>query len=145
MIKNLFRTNPGSIQINIALFIARIAIGGLMLAHGLPKLEMLFSGEPIQFPGIMGMGSTLSLGLAIFAEVICSFLILIGLGTRLATIPLIITMLIAVIHIHGADAFSAKEMGIHYLLMYLVLLILGSGKYSLDAVFIKSKRRPRRY
>lgn len=131
MKKLLFaRHNAGSID--IALLIARVLIAGFMLVHGLPKMEKLFSGEPIAFASVFGMGPGLSLWLAVFAEVICSVFILIGLGTRLAVIPLIITMLVAVFNIHLADPFVKKEMGLHYLLTYSMLLILGSGRYSLD-------------
>ena len=82
----------------------------------------------------MGMSPALSLTLAVFAEVICSLLLLFGLGTRLAVIPLIVTMLIAVFFIHGADPFAKQELGLHYLLVYLLLLFAGSGRYSLDKV-----------
>lgn len=135
--KKLFKTNPKAIQVNVALLVTRIAIGGLMLLHGLPKMEMLFSGEPIQFASVFGMGETISLALAVFAEVFCSLFILIGLGTRLATLPLIVTMLTAVLLIHRNDPFANQEMGLLYLLMYVVLLIMGSGKISLDAVLLK--------
>ena len=108
-----------------------------MLTHGLPKLMMLFGEGPIQFPGVMGMGPELSLALAVFAEVLCSILIIVGLGTRLASIPLIVTMVIAVFYIHAADPFAVQEMGLHYLLAYVVLLLLGSGKFSLDALLVK--------
>lgn len=134
MLKNLFRTHPKSVQIDVALLLARISIGGLMLSHGLPKIERLFGGEAVQFASVFGLSATFSLVLVIFAEVICSVLILIGLGTRLAAIPLIITMLVVVLHIHSDDPFSAKELPVHFLLMYVVLLIMGSGKYSVDAI-----------
>lgn len=134
MLKNLFLTNPKSFQINLALLIGRISIGGLMLTHGLPKLTHLLSGEPVQFASVLGFNPEISLCLAIFSEVVCSFFILIGLGTRLATIPLIVTMLVAILHIHGADPLAVKEIALHFLLMYLVLLIMGSGKYSIDSL-----------
>ncbi|HET8839573.1 MAG TPA: DoxX family protein [Flavobacteriaceae bacterium] len=134
MLKNLFRTNPNSIQINVALLIARVAIGLMMLTHGWPKLQQLFGGEPIQFASVFGMSETLSLVMAVFAEVICSLLLILGLATRLAVIPLIVTMLIAVLHIHGADPFSVKETGTLFLLVFVILLIMGSGKYSVDAI-----------
>lgn len=104
----------------------------LMLTHGLPKLAMLFSGEPVQFPPIMGMSPEFSLGLAIFAEVFCSILILVGMATRLATVPLLITMLVAVFLIHQAEPFAKKEAALYYALFYVILLITGSGKYSVD-------------
>ena len=70
--------------------------------------------------------------MAVFAEVFCSILILVGFATRLATVPLIITMLVAVLSIHAADPFVKKEMAMHFLLAYAVLLVTGSGKYSVD-------------
>lgn len=116
----------------MAILIARVGIAVLMLTHGLPKLSMLLSGDPIQFPPIMGLTPALSLGLAVFAEVFCSVLLLVGFATRLAVVPLIITMLVAVLIIHAADAFQMKEAGLHFLLVYVVLLFTGSGRYSVD-------------
>jgi putative oxidoreductase len=124
--------------IDLALLGVRISIGVLMLVHGLPKLGMLMSGGQVQFPGIFGLSSELSLTLAVFAEVLCSVLIMVGLGTRLAVIPLIFTMLVAVILIHAADPFGMKELALLYLLVYVVLLASGSGRYSLDHLIHKS-------
>lgn len=127
-----FKTN----NLSIALLILRVGAGGLMLIHGIPKLQMLFSGE-IQFPGVMGLSPTISLILAVFSEVLCSVLILIGLKTRLATIPLILTMLIAVFMIHASDPFAKQELGLLYLFLYIPLFLLGSGKFSVDALMQK--------
>ena len=125
-------------SLSISLLILRVAVAVMMLVHGIPKLQMLFSGE-IQFPGVMGMSPTLSLALAVVAEVLCSVLLLIGLFTRVAVIPLIITMLVAVILIHGGDPFAQQELGIHYLIVYIALFMLGSGKYSFDAIVQRSR------
>lgn len=123
-----------SSKVNITLLVLRVGIGLLMLGHGIPKLQMLIAGD-IQFPGVMGMSPTLSLALAVFAEVICSILLLVGLLTRYAVVPLIITMLTAVLIIHGNDPFAKQELGILYLIVYSALFMLGSGKFSFDAVF----------
>lgn len=128
----LFSITNTSGTINLALLIARVGIAALMLTHGIPKLGMLLSGEPVQFLPFMGLSAKFSLGLAVFAEVICSVFLLVGFATRLAVIPLIITMLVAVFVVHAADPFSSKEPGFQYLLVYIVLLIMGGGKYSVD-------------
>src|SRR5688572_3409784 len=106
-----------------------------MLSHGIPKFIMLVSGTPIQFPSVLGMSAGLSLGLTIFAEVLCSVLILAGFATRLAVLPLIITMLVAILFYHAADPFAKQEPALQYLLVYVVLLVTGSGKYSVDYLF----------
>lgn len=115
-----------------ALLFIRIGIAVLMLTHGLPKLGKFFADEPIAFASVFGMSPSLSLALAVFAEVFCSILILIGLGTRIATIPLIVTMAMATFYIHSADPFSIKEKALLYLLGFSFLFITGGGKYSLD-------------
>lgn len=120
-------------SVSISLLILRMGVAVMMLVHGIPKLQMLFSGG-IQFPGVMGMSPTFSLALAVLAEVLCSVLVFIGLFTRVAVVPLIITMLIAVFLIHGGDPFATQELGIHYLIVYIVLFLLGGGKYSFDAI-----------
>lgn len=130
--KKIINVHPTSSSIGVALLVARIGIALLMLTHGLPKLSMLFSGEPVQFPGMFGLSAEFSLGLTVFAEVFCSLLILAGIGTRLAVVPLIITMLVALFIIHVADPLAKQEPALHYLLVYVILLFAGSGKYSLD-------------
>ncbi|MCM4161238.1 DoxX family protein [Antarcticibacterium flavum] len=138
--KKLLGINIGNEQVSIALLIVRIGVASMMLVHGFPKMQMLFSGDASQFPGVMGLSPMISLALAVFAEVVCSVLILIGLATRFAAIPLIITMMVAVFYIHATDPFSSQELGLHYLMSYIVLLILGSGKYSLDAVLVQQNK-----
>jgi putative oxidoreductase len=130
--KKLFTTDTKYLNKDLALLTGRIAIAFLMLTHGLPKMQMLFSGDPIQFPAVFGMSAGLSLALTVFAEVFCSILVLVGFGTRLATVPLIITMLVAVFHIHAAEVFAKKELAVLYLSAYIVLFFAGSGKYSAD-------------
>jgi len=117
----------------------RISIASFMLTHGLGKLNLLFSGSEIQFADPIGLGATISLGLAVFAEVVCSILIGLGLATRLASIPLIITMLVAAFIVHATDPFAKKEFALLYLLIYLTVFIVGSRKYSLDHLLQKKK------
>ncbi|HEX6915451.1 MAG TPA: DoxX family protein [Chitinophagaceae bacterium] len=130
--KKILSVNQQSKAINIALLAARVGIVALMLTHGIPKLVMLFSGGPVQFPEVFGMNATLSLSLTVFAEVFCSVFLLLGLGTRLAAIPLAITMAVAVFLIHAADPLSVKEPALLYMLAFIVLFFAGSGKYSVD-------------
>lgn len=101
----------------------------------------LFGSDPIQFGDPIGIGVEASLTLTVFSEVICYILIIIGLGTRLASIPLVITMAVAFFIVHGADPLQRKELALIYLIVYLVLFFTGSGKYSLDHYFLKQKTK----
>ena len=72
--KKLFSTNHSLKNFDLVILLGRVAIASLMLVHGLPKLAMIFSGEPVQFPGVFGMSPEFSLALTVFAEVFCSLL-----------------------------------------------------------------------
>lgn len=137
MIKNIFSSTvlyPGA---SLPILWLRIAGGGFMLAHGIPKLMKLFAGGEIQFADPFGIGPTATLALTVFAEVLCAIFILVGFKTRAAVIPLLITMLVAAFVIHGADPFAKKEKALMYLVVYLSLFFLGSGKYSIDNALAK--------
>ena len=142
--KYIFNVDKESQHINFGLLIGRVGIAALMLTHGIPKFIMLFSDDSIKFAPIMGLSSELSLSLAIFAEVICSFFLLLGFATRLAVIPLMTTMLTAILFVHTTGPFSDKEPALLYLLAYLVLLFMGSGKYSMDFFIHKRKSKEKK-
>jgi putative oxidoreductase len=139
MIKRLFDTGSYTLSLNMGLLLLRIGVCALMLTHGIPKLMKVVSGN-YTFGDPLGIGSGASLVLATFAEVGCSLLILIGAGTRLVTLPLIVTMLIAALIAHGADPFGKKELPLLYLLIYTLLLFAGSGKYAVDHLISKRHR-----
>ncbi len=124
---------------NIWLLLLRLSVGGFMLTHGYPKLTRLFEGGDIKFGDPIGVGPGLSLTLAVFAEFLCSILVGLGLFTRLATVPLIVTMSVAAFIAHGADPFGRKELALMYLLVYITLIVFGGGKYSLDHLMSKRK------
>lgn len=118
---------------NFSMLLLRLAFGGLMLLnHGMDKL-MHFAARESNFYNFMGMGSRASLVLAIFAEVFCSLFIILGLFTRFAAIPLLVTMLIAIFVAH-AGQFVKAEMAVLYCTAFFVLLFCGPGKVSVDGM-----------
>lgn len=144
MIKRIFTTDYSTGVANAWLLLLRLCIAGFMLTHGIPKLEKLLKGGDIQFADPLGIGATASLALVVFAEVICSALLALGLATRLASLVLIINMSVAAFITHGADPFSKMEKALLYLLVYFTLLVFGAGRYSLDAQISKggAKKKP---
>lgn len=113
------------------LLLLRVAFGCFMLVHGWPKLSG-FSEMADKFPDPIGLGSSLSLILAIAAEVGCSLLLIAGFGTRLASIPLAFTMIVALFVVHGSDPWKSKELAACYLAVYATLLLTGAGRFSVD-------------
>jgi putative oxidoreductase len=116
---------------DLALAILRISISGMMLMHGIPKIERLFA-SPIEFGDPIGVGPTLSLILALIGEVVAPILIIIGFKTKLAAIPAIITMFVAAFVVHLNDDLGTKEKALLYLVGFVVVLLAGPGKYAMD-------------
>lgn len=137
--KKLFSISIYPEYINFGILLLRVIVAVFMITHGWPKLNKLLAGGEITFADPIGIGPVLSLTLVVFAEFLCSVLVGIGLGTRLATIPLIITMAVAAFISHGADPFGRKELALMYLLIYVFLFISGSGKYSVDYFLTRKK------
>jgi putative oxidoreductase len=132
--------NSNTVFKDIILLLVRVFIGFAMLSHGFPKLQMLLEGGKIEFFDFLGMGPTLSLTLTVFAEFVCSILLILGLFTRVALGFLTFTMIIAAFVVHVADPFEKREMSLIYLSVYLLLIAFGPGKISVDYMIEKRKR-----
>jgi putative oxidoreductase len=122
---------------SFATLILRLGLGIIMLvAHGNDKLQH-FSKYSSRFSDPFHIGSITSLSLDIFAEFFCSCLIILGLFTRLACIPLIIAMSVALFYANHGDVFGAGERAALFLTGYISLLFLGPGKISIDGMIGK--------
>ncbi|ATH07915.1 transmembrane DoxX protein [Halobacteriovorax marinus] len=123
-------------KLNLGLLILRIFAGLTMLmGHGWGKLTN-FSTLSAKFPDVIGLGSQVSLSLAVFSEVFCAAFLVLGLLTRWVSIPLFITMAVAFFIVHGADPFKSKELAFMYMGIYGALICTGGGDFSIDR-FIK--------
>ncbi len=93
-----------------------------------------FSGMGIPFP-------TVNAYLSASTEVAGSVLLLIGIGTRIISIPLMVVMLVAIFTVHIHNGFEAGangfEIPLYYLIMLITLLIYGPGRYSLAGLIRK--------
>ncbi|PKA84556.1 putative oxidoreductase [Ulvibacter sp. MAR_2010_11] len=116
---------------NIGLLLLRLSFSALILLHGIPKLIELLQGN-FEFGDPLGMGEAASKVLAVIGEVICPILIIIGYKTRWAAIPTIITMGVVAFIVQAADPIGAKEKALLFLFGFLVIALLGAGKYSID-------------
>ena len=129
----LFPYNNYSAKMSGVILVLRLLFGGLMLWHGITKIDN-FEGLVAVFPNPLGLGRRLSLCLAIFAEVFCSVAVIVGAFFRLALLPLIFTMCVAMVIVHNGQSFAAKELALIFLVIYVLLLLVGAGRYSLDNI-----------
>lgn len=134
--RKLLSTNYSAGAFNTAMLFLRIAAGGLMLAHGYDKM-VHFNETGAHMMNFMGIGSKASTALVIFAEFFCSLLLILGLFTRLACIPLIICMGVALFKAQNGDFFGQGQVAALFLICFIVLLFLGAGKVSVDSMIGK--------
>lgn len=74
--------------------------------------------------------------LATITESLGVILLILGLGTRIISVPLMIIMLVVIFTIHYANGFNAGDNGyeipLYYLLMLFTLFVIGPGRLSAD-------------
>lgn len=143
---------------SIGLLILRLGVGGYMLTHGWGKLQMVIAGDFDKMGDPIGIGKTLSLIMVVMAEFVCALLIMLGIGTRFAAVPLVFAMGVAAFVAHKADPWTmaeayrlfaagetkfpaSKEPAILYLIPFLALAFTGGGIFSLDDVLWKQLKK----
>jgi putative oxidoreductase len=122
-------------SVDCGLLVLRLWLGlSLICLHGWTKLSK-FSSMSSKFADPLGIGTTQSLALATFAEVVCAILIVLGLFTRLASLALAINLGVAFVLVHKL-AFKGPgggELAWIYLAGFIVLFVAGPGRLSIDA------------
>lgn len=129
---------------DIGLLIFRVGAALLiLLLHGIGKVGLLFGSEEIHFLNPLGLGEITSLVLSTVAEFVCALLIIAGLRTRLAAFILALNMGVAAFIQHYGMAFSEniKQLDVLFFLSFILLILLGGGQYSIDALINKRSKR----
>ena len=139
----LFPTKSNTTKVSLLLLAVRIIFGILLMNHGIQKWSS-FQELSTVFPDPLGIGSPLSLGLAIFGELVCSMAFIVGFLYRLAMIPMIFTMCVAFFAVHGGDPFAARELALAYLSVYVLMYAAGPGLYAADTLIARRLPKPRR-
>ena len=120
---------------NIALLLLRIVFAGSMLyGHGLSKFYRLIEGD-LSFANPIGIGEAPTLVLAVFSEFLAPLFILIGFKTKIFSFFPAATMFVAAFIVHLSDPFARKEKAILFLIGFIVIMMMGPGKYSIDRKF----------
>ena len=130
----LFPRYSYSSSTSYILLFLRIVFGILFMIHGIDKFQN-FAQLSNTFPDIIGIGSRMSLILVVFAELVCSAAIILGVFFRLALIPMIINMSVAFGVAHHA-ILAQGELSLIYLIIFLMFFVTGPGKYAIDTPLV---------
>ena len=133
----LFPVKPDGTFISVILLIVRFVFGVMLMNHGIDKWANYQELSAV-FPDPLGIGSPLSLGLARGGELACAMAVIIGFLYRLAMIPMIFTMCVAFFIVHADDPFAVKELAFVYLVVFVLMYIVGPGKFAVDRWISKS-------
>lgn len=126
----------------LGLALLRVGVAGMMLGHGWPKLMLLLSGRGAEWMDPLGLGSTLSLALCVFAEFVCSLALLVGFFGRLAALVLTLNFWVIVFVYGEQSSWAQNELPMLYLLCFLTLVCTGSGPLSLDNLIARRMHMP---
>lgn len=140
-IKSFYSHKEAYLSKSVTLFLLRILVSLAMInTHGIKKL-IDFEGTIKYIPDPLGIGGELSALVAIIANVIAPIFIILGLGTRLAILPILCVTLIGFFIVHGNDSWAIRDVPLMYSLTYLTVFFLGPGKYSLDYQLFNSNNK----
>lgn len=120
-------------SVDLGLLVLRLWIGlSMLLLHGWDKATG-YKGMG-RFADPLGVGNEISWGLAVFAELVCSVLLVIGLFTRFAALAGAITMAVAFFIVHRMvfPGAAGGERAFIYLAGYVTILLAGPGRFALD-------------
>lgn len=140
------------------LLILRVGFGGFLMTHGWGKAGMIANGQLDSFPAMIGLSGPASLLLVTFAELVCAGLVVIGLGTRLAAVPVVIAMAVAAFVAHAQDpwtmgraaelfmsgqseSWGSKQPALMFLIPFLALIFTGAGRFSIDEWIVRRRGR----
>ncbi len=126
---------------DLSLLALRLFIGGIFFVYGITKIKN-FDNYVTLFADTIAMPFPIfNLYLVIFVEVVGGLMLIVGVLSRVVSIPLIITMFVAMLTVNINNGFSASKFGVEINLAYIVILFIifafGSGRFSVDSKILK--------
>ncbi len=124
------------------LLLFRLQAGfALLRVHGWEKIAH-YQEELRLIPDPFGLGAEVNLAIAIFSDVGCAGLVMLGLFTRPAAFSILATVLVGLLFVHAGDSWQDKDVPLVYSIVFGLIMLLGPGKYSLDGALSNALRHP---
>lgn len=131
------QTDVAPKMLDITLLVYRLLIASAMITvHGAKKV-INFQDEILHIPDPLGIGGYVSTSIAIFSNVACTVFIALGLFTRPFALGALSVPIIGLLVVHVSDPWPVKDSPLMYSIAFLVIFILGPGRYSLDSLIHK--------
>jgi putative oxidoreductase len=128
-------------SVNLGLLLLRLGVGvNIALLHGLDKVRH-YGQLATSIPDPLGMGHRHSLMLAVAAEFVGGILVALGLAGRLAALLLAFSLGVTLFSGEAGLPWRQREATVLYLTASLAILMLGCGRWALDAVVWKRFRK----
>jgi putative oxidoreductase len=134
IMKRILSTQP--LNTDLGILLLRLILGGLFTWHGYDALNH-YNLYLSMSKSTIGLGANLEFNLVVFSQFICGIMVAAGLLTRLAVIPIFITMTVAFFVAHKGQPFMMKELPFAYWLLCIPVFVFGSGRCSLDRLFAR--------
>lgn len=109
----------------------------LIIVHGLKKLGIGVMEEE-KIPNPFHLYERFNNDMALLANLVFPVLVLFGLFTRLATLPILVVTLTGYFIVHWKDSLLISDVPFMYSIAFISILIMGPGKYSLDKYLFKT-------
>lgn len=135
------RSARAAMALDAGLLVLRIGLAALIWTFHMGRKLGHVSEELREFPDPLGIGHAPSFVMAIGAEGACSLLVAIGFATRLLSLPIVFTM--TMVLVLGARGFEGADVqsALLYALPYVVLVLTGGGRWSVDWLLRARYRR----
>lgn len=139
-IQKITAVYPSAKSFHLGILVFRILLSlELMIVHGFKKIGIGVAAAE-QVPNPLHFPDELNHLLAASANLFFPVFIIVGLFTRLAVLPVLVVTLTGYFLLHWQDALPVKDVPFMYSLSFLLLLVLGPGKYSADYLINKRFR-----
>jgi len=138
----IMATSAGCAE-RMGITLVRVMVGVVFIFHGYQKWFVMGPAKMMEMFGSMGISHSATYA-AMTAELGCGILLVLGLFTRFAAVPILITMIVAIVKVHLAHGFSLGNGGYEYPLTLgvaaLALILAGPGTLAVDNLFTGKRK-----